>query len=69
MDVRRNIFLALVTDRFRTMDNMSAFQKSVNIVVNLEKIDDFEKILMRGVADNAAFYRVFKESLVKMGRA
>jgi predicted Zn finger-like uncharacterized protein len=69
MDVRRNIFVALVTDRYRTMDNMSAFYKSVNITINLTNIDDFEKILRRGIADNVAFYRVYKESLVKMGRA
>lgn len=69
MDVRRNIFVALVTKRYRTMDNMSAFNKSVNIIVNLSNVDDFEKILRRGVADNMVFYRVYKESLVKMGRA
>ncbi|MBW1840259.1 MAG: hypothetical protein JRI75_00485, partial [Deltaproteobacteria bacterium] len=69
MEVRRNIFLALVTNRFRTMDNMVAFHKSANMVINLDNIDDFEKVLKRGVADNEAFYRVFKESLVKMGRA
>jgi len=65
--IRRNIFVAFLTDRFRTMDNMMAFNKSVNLIVNLKNIDEFEKILNRGVADNAAFYRVFRESLVKTG--
>jgi len=69
MATRRNIFVALITDRFRTMDNMAAFNKSVNLVVNLSNIDEIEKILKRGVADNVAFYRVFKESLTKTGRA
>ncbi|MFC1516840.1 zinc-ribbon domain-containing protein [Thermodesulfobacteriota bacterium] len=69
MDVRRNMFVALITKRFRTMDNMSAFHKSVNMIINLDNIDDFEKVLKRGVADNEMFYRVYKESLVKMGRA
>ena len=68
MSVRRNIFLTLITDRFRTMDNMAAFNKSVNLIVNLKNINEIEKILRRGVADNKAFYRVFKESLVKTGR-
>jgi hypothetical protein len=68
MSVRRNIFLTLITNRFRTMDNMAAFNKSVNLIVNLKNINEIEKILRRGVADNKAFYRVFKESLIKTGR-
>ena len=63
MDVRRNIFVALITDRFRTMDNMAAFHESVNIVVNLNNIEEIEKILKSGITDNTIFYQVFKESL------
>ena len=69
METRRNIFVALVTDRFRTSDNMQAFNKSVNIIVNLKNIDDFQKILKGAIADNAAFYRVFREALIKTGRS
>ena len=69
MVTRRNIFVTLLTDRFRTMDNMAAFNKSVNLVVNLKNIDDFEKIVKRGVADYDTFYRVYRESLIKAGRA
>ena len=68
MDIRRNIFIALITDRFRTMDNMEAFHKSVNMVINLKNIDDIEKILKSGLTDNAIFYRVFKEVLTKIGK-
>ena len=63
MDVRRNIFLTLLTDRFRTMDNMFALQRSVNMIVNLRNIDDFDKILQRGMADYGLFFKVFKETL------
>jgi hypothetical protein len=48
---------------------MAAFNKSVNLVINPKNIDDFEKILKRALADNIAFYRVFKETLMKFGRA
>ena len=68
MSIRRNIFLTLLTDRFRTMDNMAAFNKSVNLIINLKNINEIEKILRRGLADNKAFYRIFKESLIKTGR-
>jgi predicted Zn finger-like uncharacterized protein len=67
MDTRRNIFLALVTNRFRTMDSMMAFNKSVNIIVNVNNVDEMQKILKRSVADTTEFYYVFKELLAKTG--
>jgi uncharacterized protein YbaR (Trm112 family) len=68
MSIRRNIFVTLITDRYRTMDNMAAFNKSVNLIVNLKNIDEIEKILRRGIADYEAFYRVYKRALIKTGR-
>lgn len=61
MEERRNLFVTLLSSRFRTMDQMTAFQKSVNIVVNLNNIQDFDKILRRSLADNDLFYRVYRE--------
>jgi CheY-like chemotaxis protein len=65
---RRNIFVALLADNYRTMDNMMAFNKSVNLIINKKNIDDFATIIQRGLADNKAFYGVFKETLKKLGR-
>jgi predicted Zn finger-like uncharacterized protein len=62
METRRSIFVTLLTTRFRTMDHMTAFQKSVNMILNLRNIDDFDKILQRGMADYGLFYKVYKES-------
>jgi predicted Zn finger-like uncharacterized protein len=69
MSIRRNIFVALLSERFRTMDNMTAFQKSVNMIINTRNMDDFGKIFSRGVSDNEYFYRIFKESMKKAGKA
>lgn len=63
MAVRRNIFVAMITRRFRTMDNMMAFQKSVNMVVNVDNITDFDKILRRGMTDFGIFYQSYKDCL------
>lgn len=68
MHVRRNVFVALLTDRYNTMDNMAAFLKSVNIVINLKDIKSIDRILTRGINENDLFYTVFKESLKKQGR-
>jgi predicted Zn finger-like uncharacterized protein len=61
MSVRREMFVALITNRFRTMDQMTAFQKSANIIINKSNIDDFDKIIRRSLADNEMLYRIFKE--------
>jgi len=63
MEMRRNVFVTLLTSRFRTMDHMIAFQKSVNLVLNIRNIDDFDKIIQRGIADFGLFYKVYKDSL------
>jgi predicted Zn finger-like uncharacterized protein len=68
MTVRRNMFIALVSERFRTMDNMMALNKSVNLIINIKNIEDIGKILSRGLTDNEFFYRVFKGTLKEVGR-
>jgi predicted Zn finger-like uncharacterized protein len=68
MSVRRNMFVALTTTRFRTMDNMAAFNKSVNVVIHIRNLDEISKILRRAIDEHQAFYSVFQESLVKTGR-
>ncbi len=66
MVVRRNMFIALITTRFSSMDNMMAFNKSVNMLINMKDLNEAEKLLKRSVKDNDAFYRVYKESLQKI---
>lgn len=63
MAIRRNIYVAMISRRFRTMDHMIAFQKSVNMVVNMDNVADFDKILRRGLADFGLFYQVYKDCL------
>ncbi len=68
MTVRRNMFVALISDRFRTMDNMMALNKSVNLIINIKNIEDIAKILSRGITDNEYFYRIFRGSMKALGR-
>ncbi len=64
---RRNIFVVMLTRRYRTMDNMMTLHSSANLIVNMKDIKDFDKILGRGMSDYEMFYRVFKESLKNIG--
>jgi len=68
MGIRRNIFVVLLSATVRTMDNMAAFGKSVNLIINLENIGEADGIIKKGIADNKAFYETFREALRRTGR-
>lgn len=69
MSIRRNIFVVLLGNGFSTADNMTAFNLSVNLVVNMNDMDQLDKILKRSLIDYEEFYRVLKRSLKAVGRA
>jgi CheY-like chemotaxis protein len=69
MSIRGNTFVVLLSNSLKTMDNMTAFNKSVNLVVNLQNTDDMESILKGASTEHEEFYQVFSESLKKTGRA
>jgi predicted Zn finger-like uncharacterized protein len=68
MVIRRNIFVMMLSSRYRTMDHMAALNKSVNLIINLQNISDFGKILNRGLTEHNLFYRVYRDVLKKLGR-
>jgi len=68
MAVRRHVFVALVGKQFKTFDNMMAFGKSVNAVVNVNDLLQIKAILRQGIADTDGFYRVFRQVLLETGR-
>ena len=69
MVTRRNIFVALMGSNFKTLNNMQAFQKSVNVVINEKDLGKMEDVLKKSVSENEIFYKVFKETLHSMGKA
>lgn len=69
MSVRRKIFLALVSDNFKTMDNMAAFAMSANVVINSKDIQKLHLILKKAVSENERFYKIFVDTLVETGKA
>ena len=69
MSVRRRIFLALISDNFKTMDNMMAFAMSANVVINSKDIEKLHLILKKAVSENERFYKIFMDTLVETGKA
>jgi len=68
MAIRRNIFFALIGKNYRTMDNLMAFAKSANLVINHDDLPNMRSILKRSLEDHQRFYRVFKECLREVGK-
>jgi predicted Zn finger-like uncharacterized protein len=62
MTTRRELFVCLITSRYRTMDHMLALNKSVNMILNVKNINDFGKILSTAITENDIFYRAYKEA-------
>jgi len=69
MALRRSIFVTFVSNRYRTMDNMMAFNKSVNLIVKRENLGELASVLTKAVSENDAFYHVFTELAADLGRS
>ena len=68
MSIRRYMFVALLGRTYKTFDNMLAFSRSVNVVVNLNDLPHLPAILRKGVTENNEFYRSFREMLAEVGK-
>jgi CheY-like chemotaxis protein len=68
MTQRRWMFVALLGREFKTFDNMMAFARSVNVVVNLNDLPHLPAILKKGITDHVEFYRTFRQVLAEVGK-
>ena len=68
MPTRRYIFVALIGEEVKTLDNATAFARSVNAVINVNDVGGLAPILRRAVAENDAFYRALREVLQAAGK-
>jgi CheY-like chemotaxis protein len=69
MSVRRRIFLVFLSDKFKTMDNMMAFARSANVVINTRDLDKLHLVLKKAISENEKFYKVFVDTLAEVGKA
>ena len=68
MDTRRKTFVALVGEKFKTLDNMEALSYSVNLVINQNDFDQLEIILKKSIGENETFYKVYRETMTALGK-
>ncbi|MEJ2235818.1 MAG: zinc-ribbon domain-containing protein [Syntrophobacterales bacterium] len=67
MSARRNIFLMLISNQGRTLDNLMAFAQSVNAVINVSDVQKVKLVLERAMADHRRFYKVYRDLVQEIG--
>ena len=68
MPLRRKTFVVLISDTYPTMDNMRAYNKSVNLIINKKEIAETALILKKEISENSDFYYLFRENVNKYGK-
>lgn len=64
---RRNSFVCLIGESFKTLDAMQAFAHSVHLVVNPGDLVNFTAVVKKGLAEFQALYRIYNETLTAHG--
>ena len=67
MSARRSIFLMLISNQIRTLDNLMAFAKSVNAVISVNDVPKVKLVLERAMADHRRFYKVYLDLTRSIG--
>ncbi len=68
MTTRRKTFISMVGPELKSTDNMQAYAYSVNQVINEKDMDKLDVILKKGINENDMFYRIYKETMVALGK-
>ncbi|MBN1905000.1 MAG: zinc-ribbon domain-containing protein [Deltaproteobacteria bacterium] len=68
MTGRRRIFVALISEKYKTMDEMMAYSLSANMVVSTREIGSLSILLKRGLQEYEQFYKVFTDILQEEGK-
>jgi CheY-like chemotaxis protein len=68
MSHRREMFVVLVGERFKTADHLQAFVDSVDLVLHPHDISQLPTLLSKGLRDHERFYKVFNGCLIEAGK-
>ena len=68
MSVRRKIFFILLSDTFKSLDNLMAFTLSANLVINPVDLSKLGLILNKTIPGHEKFYKVFLDTLKEVGK-
>ena len=69
MSLRRRICLVLISNEFKTNDNMASLHSSVNTIIHQDDAIHLEEILSRALLEHKNFYTVYNDSLKLLRKA
>ena len=67
MTQRRNWFVCLVGNSFKTLDAMQAFAQSVHLVLNPVDLPNLTAILKKSLVENELLYGPYDEIMAALG--
>jgi zinc-ribbon domain len=68
MYIRRQMFIVLIGQRFKTADHLQAFMESANLIIHPDDLPQLATFLTQGMRDHERFYKVFTECLLEAGK-
>jgi DNA-binding response OmpR family regulator len=68
MHVRRDMFVVLIGERFKTADHLQAFMESVDFILHSDDLPHLATFLTRGLNEHERFYKVFTQCLIEAGK-
>lgn len=68
MHVRRRFFLCLLSRTMPTLDQLQAFRRGVNVVLNIQDLHKAKTVLSRAIQVHEHNYRIFGEELAQKGQ-
>lgn len=68
MSTRRDMFVVLLGERFKTANQWQAFVESVNLVCHPSELPQLSALLRRVFSEHERLYRVFNECLIAAGK-
>jgi hypothetical protein len=61
LNVRRDMFIVVIGPSFTTLDDLTAFSLSLDTVINVNDLDDIDRILISAMGHATKFIAAFKE--------
>jgi len=68
MAIRRKSFVVLLSNTFKTMDQMRAYALSVNLILNIQDLDKIKEVLYNAIKKQEAFYKPFFDIMKEIGK-
>ncbi|MFW2331902.1 MAG: hypothetical protein ACN4E2_06390 [Nitrospinota bacterium] len=63
MDIRRDIFVVMISREIETVASLTAFSNSVNIIINEGDINNAEEVVTKAMKSDELFYKPLKQAL------